>query len=80
MELTMSQPTEYTIRKLMPKGFTKILKKRTGKATAYISQVVKEERKSSPIWADILALAEETKAAMIAEEQRIAALKSKSAA
>ena len=76
----MSATHEYTIRELMPRGYTRILKKRTGKAASYITLVVKEERKSSPIWADVMALAEQTKAQLEAEEQRIAALKSKSAA
>lgn len=76
MTLTMTKPQEYTIRELMPRGYTKILRKRTGKAASYITVVVKEERKSSPIWPDILALAEQTKASMLAE----AALKAKSAA
>lgn len=76
MTLTMTKPHEYTIRELMPRGYTKILRKRTGKAASYITVVVNEERKSSPIWPDILALAEQTKASLLAE----AALKSKPAA
>jgi hypothetical protein len=76
MTLTMSKPQEYTIRELMPRGYTKILRKRTGKAASYITLVVNEERKSSPIWQDVLALAEQTKTALLAE----AALKSKPAA
>lgn len=84
MQITMSKTPEnideFSIRQLMPKDFTKTLRQRTGRAKAYISTVVKEERTSSPIWDAVLKLAEENKPKIIAEQQRLAALKSKAAA
>jgi hypothetical protein len=77
--IKMEKPEEYTIRQLMPKGFTKILVKKTRRPQPYITKVVKEENTQSPIWPFILELAEETKAKMLEEQKRLEAVKSKAA-
>lgn len=84
MQLIMTNPNDnfdgFSIRELMPRNFTKILREKTGRAAPYITLVVNKERSSSPIWEAVLKLAEENKPKIIAEKHRLDSLKSKPAA
>ena len=87
MIIKMKENDQFTIRELMPRGYTRIIEKKTRRKQSYITKVVTEEITGSPIWGAILELAEENKPRVIAErakaaqeQERYAALKSKPAA
>ena len=72
----MNKHKQITIRDLMPRGYTAILAKKTKRTPGYVNQVVLKEVVTSPIWDEVIKLAEETKAKRAEELQRLNNLKS----
>ena len=72
----MEKHKEVTIRELMPRNYTTILAKKTKRSKQYANKVVLKEITTSPIWDDVLKLAEETKAKRQEEQERLEVLKS----
>ncbi|GAB2540168.1 hypothetical protein [Rufibacter soli] len=71
----MERDKEVTIRELMPRNYTIILAKKTKRSKQYANQVVLNEVTTSPIWDEVIKLAEETKAKRLEEQNRLDALK-----
>lgn len=63
-----TQESRRRIRDLLPPGFLKTLRERTGKTRQHIYSVIKHERKSSEVWLAALELAKEH---MEAEKYRV---------
>jgi hypothetical protein len=71
----MNKSKQTSVRDLMPYGYTTILAKKTKRTRGYVNQVVLKETTTSPIWDEIVKLAEETKAKRLEEQQRLENLK-----
>lgn len=72
----MNMNKQITIRDLMPYRYTTILAKKTKRTKGYVNQVVLNEDINSPIWDEVIKLAEETKAKRAEEQKRLDILKS----
>lgn len=72
----MSAKKKVSIRELMPRGYTVLLVKETNRPQSYITKVVLNEVTTSPIWPNVLRLAEATKKQRLEEAAQLDALKS----
>lgn len=73
--MNMTKAKQVTIRDLMPRGYTSYLAKKTKRTPGYVNQVVLKEATTSPIWDEVIKLAEETKAKRLEEQQKLDSLK-----
>jgi hypothetical protein len=64
-----------TTRDLMPKGYLKVLKERTGYSPTVISTAVRLEDIDSPVWSAVLKLARETQQKRLRAQAELTMLK-----
>jgi hypothetical protein len=74
--MTQAEPK---IKDLMPRGYGPILKARTGKSLVHIYTVVNDEQTDTPIWSEVMKLAEETIQRKQQNRSRLDKLKSQAA-